>query len=190
MANPRPRKDVWFVSDEHYGHENIIKYCGRPFSSVQEMDTTLIANHNKLVKDEDWVYHLGDFAYTNKREYVSRLRGIHVLIAGNHDHFIKQADKEAFKIIYEAGYMFQDCGIAIWLSHYPHYVWPTVYQVATAHFFGHVHNNLDKSYHPLAINMCVEMWKYTPVHWPRLYNKLMSRFKNYQPAALRLESKW
>jgi len=35
---------IWYTADTHFGHENVMKFCDRPFSSVEEMDATLIAN--------------------------------------------------------------------------------------------------------------------------------------------------
>ncbi len=35
---------VFFTSDTHFGHANIIGYCRRPFGSVQEMDDAMVAN--------------------------------------------------------------------------------------------------------------------------------------------------
>ena len=52
--------NVYFTSDLHFGHKNIIRYDHRPFSSVQEMDAELIRRWNNKVKDEDLVYILGD----------------------------------------------------------------------------------------------------------------------------------
>ncbi len=78
---------IWFTSDQHYWHENIIKYCNRPYANAAEMNESLIANYNQLVKPEDTVYHLGDFsmAFRPVETYVHRLNGTKHLIAGNHD---------------------------------------------------------------------------------------------------------
>ena len=51
----------WFVSDTHFSHTNIIRYTGRPFQSVNEMDERLIENWNALVEPQDTVFFLGDF---------------------------------------------------------------------------------------------------------------------------------
>lgn len=76
---------IFFTSDTHFGHENIIKYCNRPFQSIDEMDNTIISNWNKIVKDNDTVYHLGDFSSKDPYVYIKRLKGNIVLIKGNHD---------------------------------------------------------------------------------------------------------
>lgn len=79
---------IWFSSDTHYWHKNVISYCNRPFDSVQEMNEYLIAEHNKLVQPEDTWYFLGDFAFCSKKwasEIVSRLNGKKMAIKGNHD---------------------------------------------------------------------------------------------------------
>jgi calcineurin-like phosphoesterase family protein len=78
---------LWFTSDEHYGHRNIIEYSKRPFTSVEEMTEVLVERHNARVKVYDTVIHLGDFSLSEK--YVAavmpRLNGSHFLIVGNHD---------------------------------------------------------------------------------------------------------
>ena len=63
----------WFTSDTHFGHANIMKYCNRPFASVTEMDETLIANWNAVVRNGDTVFHLGDFAFCRETNAVERL---------------------------------------------------------------------------------------------------------------------
>lgn len=82
-------KHIWVTSDTHFNHANIIKYCNRPFSSVEEMNETLINNWNNVVSHDDTVYHLGDFAMGDKSlipEILGRLNGHIHFIMGNHDN--------------------------------------------------------------------------------------------------------
>lgn len=87
---------IWFSSDTHFTHANIIKYCDRPFAHVDEMDAHLIAKINEYVKPDDVLYHLGDFAfnrrsmdvYYNIRKQI-KCKTIH-FIFGNHDDTLEQ----------------------------------------------------------------------------------------------------
>src|SRR5260370_311636 len=80
---------TFFTADSHFGHENIIKHCARPFASVEEMDDCLIANWNSVVRKDDRVIHLGDFAYKGDPERLTKifsaLNGQKFLVIGNHD---------------------------------------------------------------------------------------------------------
>ena len=83
---------IWFTSDTHYNHANIIEYSNRPFSDLEEMTEALIANWNSVVNHSDTVYHLGDFALSWGRKHkefidrlIERLNGQKWLIVGNHD---------------------------------------------------------------------------------------------------------
>lgn len=78
----------WFTADLHFGHGNIIRYCDRPFSDVGEMDQALIDRWNAVVRSEDEVWVLGDFALgqiADTLPLASRLAGRKVLLSGNHD---------------------------------------------------------------------------------------------------------
>ena len=88
----------FFTSDFHLGHFNIIKYCGRPFKTLEEHDETIITNHNNRVKEDDIVFYIGDFCFKNSaggkkgegvpikaKEYLAKLKGKFIFIQGNHD---------------------------------------------------------------------------------------------------------
>ncbi len=80
----------YFTSDQHFGHENIIKYCGRDtFKNSHQMDKTIIDNYNSVVTPNDTCYILGDFTMTANLDVIEslsrRLNGNKVLILGNHD---------------------------------------------------------------------------------------------------------
>lgn len=66
---------IFFTSDLHLGHENCIRLCNRPFSSIEEMDETLIENWNRKVTGKDTVYILGDLIYRSKKPPEEYLRG-------------------------------------------------------------------------------------------------------------------
>lgn len=79
---------TWFTADQHFGHTNIIDYCGRPFASVGEMNEVLVERWNARVAPDDTVWVLGDVAMgriDESLEYVARLAGRKILVAGNHD---------------------------------------------------------------------------------------------------------
>lgn len=78
---------LYFSSDHHFYHSNIIEYCNRPFKSIEEMNETLIANWNEVVKPDDEIYYLGDFSLAMRpvELFTKRLNGKKYLVPGNHD---------------------------------------------------------------------------------------------------------
>ena len=83
---------IWFTSDHHFNHENIIRHDNRPFSSLQEMTIALVDYWNELVQPNDVVWHLGDFALSWGKKHatmidalLASLHGEKHLIVGNHD---------------------------------------------------------------------------------------------------------
>jgi calcineurin-like phosphoesterase family protein len=85
---------IWFTADQHYDHTSIISYTGRPFANKEEMNETIIKRYNKVVKDGDTVYFLGDLSmyydetdWLKLARYIQQLKGRKILIQGNHDRF-------------------------------------------------------------------------------------------------------
>jgi calcineurin-like phosphoesterase family protein len=82
---------IYFTSDTHYLHANIIKYCRRPFAGVEEMSIALVKEWNSVVADEDVVFHLGDYALPklpqlqHLRDMTLSLKGTKFFVRGNHD---------------------------------------------------------------------------------------------------------
>ena len=84
---------IWYTSDTHFEHDNIIGFCNRPFENIDHMRRVLIDNWNRVVAPEDTVYHLGDYSFDNMTKWrrnnakaaFRQLNGRKVLILGNHD---------------------------------------------------------------------------------------------------------
>lgn len=86
---------VFFTSDLHFGHENVIRFDNRPFETVEEMDAELIRRWNAKVRKGDLVYVLGDMIWKTRNSdaetLIRSLNGQIILIKGNHDHFLHNA---------------------------------------------------------------------------------------------------
>ena len=130
---------IWFTADEHYGHANIIRYCDRPFATVEEMNEEIIRRHNEVVQEGDVVYHLGDFTFGKPEQYSNRLRGRHVFLQGNHDRK-NLHHPQILRLKWE-----DTCGErqVIVMCHYAMRVWDK------SHFnswqlFGHSHGTLEE----------------------------------------------
>lgn len=125
---------VWFTSDTHFYHENIIRFCNRPYwqleggdraaapDRVPDMDwmnTDMVNKWNARVRPHDIVYHLGDFCFgspTKWNSILDRLNGRIILIQGNHDHKNLQnvQVKSRFMEIHEELYTVEDCSLEEW----------------------------------------------------------------------------
>lgn len=95
-SRPEPgEKPPFILSDLHLGHNNIIRYCRRPFNNAGEMDRVLISNWNLTVGVSDEVIYLGDLRYGHEArpasEYLGQMNGRVTFIQGNHDTGIPDA---------------------------------------------------------------------------------------------------
>ena len=113
--------EIYITSDEHYDHEASIRHSARPFSNAKEMNKAIIESHNKRVKSTDTVYHVGDFAWKNHKEFIDRLNGKHILIVGNHDKMNIDALR-AFSAVHDIAQISHK-GQKIVLCHFPMESW-------------------------------------------------------------------
>jgi calcineurin-like phosphoesterase family protein len=153
---------VWWTSDTHWGHANIIRYCNRPFGSVSEMDETMIANWNAVVRPEDEIWHLGDFAHGADAKHVRsvfhRLNGIKRLVIGNHDGgetlALPWADPPAHMAHISIA------GVRVYMCHYGLRVWPGMRGKAIS-LYGHSHGRLPGNARSLDVG--ADCWGFAPV---------------------------
>jgi calcineurin-like phosphoesterase family protein len=138
----------FYIADTHFGHENIMKRCNRPFATVAEMDKTMLDNINSVVTGRDDLYILGDFCHWNQKivypsDYLSKMNGHKHLILGNHDRNIPH-DKYAIRYLEEIVQYkeISDNGRKVVLSHFPIAEW-NGYHTGALHIHGHIHNNFD-----------------------------------------------
>lgn len=80
--------EIWLTSDLHMCHKKEFLWGPRGFTSTEEMCEAIVERWNSVVKDEDWIYNLGDIALSDVDAaipYLQRLRGNQIWILGNHD---------------------------------------------------------------------------------------------------------
>ena len=86
--------NLFYTSDQHFFHRNILKYTDRPWDSAEEMNEALIDAHNSVVKKGDNIIICGDFSYGKREEtfeIINRLNGNKIFLRGNHDKWMKKS---------------------------------------------------------------------------------------------------
>lgn len=141
--------NVFFTSDTHFSHANILKFCERPFKTIDEMNEVLIDNWNKVVKEDDIVFHLGDFCFGGPQlwdKFLERLNGKKYLILGNHD--MQYVSRDSFQKYTKR--FFEDVAPQmniliddwhLYLNHYPYLAFGGAWNLKrkVGQVFGHVH---------------------------------------------------
>jgi len=171
--------NTWFTSDTHFGHENIIKYTGRPFKSLKEMDSELIRRWNARIKPDDIVYFLGDFCFRNSaggkpgegvptrfEEYIKLLNGNIIFILGNHDYTSGVKSKMISAVL-------EFANLTAFCCHNPQDMHPD-YKL---NICGHVHQHWKskKVGNTVLINVGVDQWNFYPVS----LNEILDEYKKY-----------
>lgn len=168
---------IFIIGDPHFWHRAIIKYCNRPFATVEEMNETLIKNWNSVIGKQDIVYILGDFALCGKDriiEITQKLNGRKRLVLGNHDGASLETYRNAgFEYVYNHPILLENFYI---LSHYPQ----TYIQKdgLYANVFAHVHDDpayVDSSARTFCAS--VERIDYTPILFERI-KEVMKEYEN------------
>jgi calcineurin-like phosphoesterase family protein len=172
---------IWFTSDHHFGHINIIKYCERPFNSVDHMNASMIGSWNGVVAPDDTVHYLGDFAMQPHlvADVLPKLNGKKFLIAGNHDrcHPKIGSPSKWLQAYIDAGFesvqtdmQMEIAGELVLLHHFPYraeteptqkYYGQRPVDAGGWLIHGHVHHRWKIS--GRQINVSVENWNYEPV---------------------------
>lgn len=179
---------IYFTSDTHFFHKNIIKYCNRPFytDDSNEMDNAIISNWNSVVSPIDTVYHLGDFAFTGNTEKIrltiQSLNGDIHLLMGNHDYqnkFNRDNVRSLFKSVNDYLYIEVDDeeqGLmqGIFLCHYPMLTWHNAMR-GSWQLFGHIHSGINSSasekdilLKPSQYDVGVDNNNFTPISYEQL----------------------
>lgn len=163
--------EKWFISDTHFFHSNILKFLRddgkrlrHEFHNLEDMHEFMVKQWNYLVKDNDYVYHLGDVTFRYDGAFnnlMSRLRGKKRLIVGNHDKLGNPALGKHFeKIELWKGFSDKEASIAFTASHFPLPQYVLRNGKHNAH--GHIHFRDSPEGHQR--NLSVEVINYTPVH--------------------------
>jgi calcineurin-like phosphoesterase family protein len=167
----------FIISDTHWGHKNIIKYCNRP----QYHEELIIANWRKAVKTNDTILHLGDlmmggdeYYHFFKKNVVPVLTGKKYIILGNHDKRKYDYAELGFEVIKPFSIEYR--GYEVSFNHYPKLF--NVNQEKILHVHGHIHNHLYSRGEVKRwgnINVSIEVMDYKPRQINRLLNKEISK---------------
>jgi calcineurin-like phosphoesterase family protein len=174
---------LFFTSDTHFFHKNILQYCNRPFKDITEMNEHLVELWNSVVPTDGVVFHLGDVSLTANpkqlEELLGKLNGKIFLIVGNHesDVLTKAYIRDKFEEIYDIAEIFiKDEEITygeqhIVMCHYPMIVWNGSHR-GSWQLFGHVHGGMSSKGmegHPVtSMDVGVDCHNYTPISYQQV----------------------
>lgn len=167
--------NLWFISDLHLGHENVLKFTNydgskmRPMDTLDEMHQAIFDSWAETVKPGDKVYVLGDVAFgkvgMEAMLLMKRLPGRKRLVLGNHDGFQHMVYGKVFDELYGLKNI-----NGLWLSHAPIHRQSIAGRNAIGNIHGHLHNNVVGE--PGYFNASVERINYTPIHRDEVVEKI------------------
>lgn len=140
---------IYFSSDWHLGHSNILKYDNRPFKTIDEMDNAIILNATSILGKGDTLYYIGDFCFTKDNNTAEghmkalALTGADLIfIRGNHDNKIIRKLYSKYGIYLGEQFMISCYDQDIVLNHYAMRVWNKSHN-GSWHLYGHSHDTLE-----------------------------------------------
>ena len=165
----------YFISDLHFGHKNVIRFCERPFKTVAEMNESMIALWNKRVTDGDRVFVLGDVFLMDPvpaTKIIHQLNGYKILIAGNHDRSERTMRESGFDEYHKRyDYNIEGVGNCL-LVHYP---FPDTILNSLGYDFsihGHIHRKPIT--HGIKLNVAADLHNYSPISLDEVKGYLLS----------------
>lgn len=181
------KDNLFFSSDLHIGHANVIKYSGRPYSSVEEMNQALVDNWNKVVPPDAHVWLLGDIFMCSEKEAHDFLDSVNFkyigLVLGNHDRLVRERRKlrERFNWVgdykeiqvYDPGGEYRHDHNKICMFHYPIASWNGMHHWSW-HLHGHSHGSYYKGKNKF-VDVGVDVWDYTPVSYEQIKGYMSNR---------------
>lgn len=165
----------YYIADPHFGHENILKLCQRPFDSIDDMNQALITAWNERVTGNDTVFILGDLFYrcADPEPILQQLKGRKRLIIGNHDSsWMDKVDLSRYFVSVDPFLEITDGVRGITLCHYPLLTWK--HKLRTFMVHGHIHNDTTSDFFPLlavrerVLNAGVDINGFRPVMFEEL----------------------
>ena len=153
----------YFISDIHFGHKNVIRFCDRPFKTVIEMNDTIVENWNNIVTDADRVFVLGDVFLCPLHEakfYIEQLNGYKILVKGNHDFGEKRMLEAGFDEFHRSyDYEMPDGRLAL-LEHRP---LPDCIIGEKYDLMMHGHIHISEKVRGKKINVSGDIWECEPI---------------------------
>jgi len=152
----------YFCSDQHLFHKNIIKYCNRPFDSVDHMNKEILRKWNEKITIDDTVYVIGDFALGEKEkaaEWLSQANGKKILILGNHDRSPRTMKEIGFDEVHYHLEVSTSNNERWLLSHYP----LPLDLIKSYQRLIHGHHHSGPISTGKRVNVCVDLWDFSPV---------------------------
>lgn len=182
--NMMTKPNVWFTSDYHAYHRNILTLGkGRPFADVEEMHAAIADRHNEVVRPGDLVFNLGDYALKCQWEDAYRFRqrfvGQQHFVWGNHDDIAEEMVRNVPGCFVWARHMhflrLKGYGVPkITLCHYAMRTWPGSHK-GHWQLYGHSHNQLPEEERWLSFDVGVDCWDYRPVSIEEVAQKMKAK---------------